>query len=76
MGGGMDMGGGAPAPAAAPPAGGEGPLSESFKAKSKKSKILGMLGEEEMKCTDLFDMDKAQQNIYEMEDKLNEILND
>ena len=35
-----------------------------------------MLGEEEMKFTDLFDMDKAQQNIYEMEDKLNEILND
>jgi hypothetical protein len=76
MGGGMDMGGGGAPPAAAPPAGGEGPLSESFKAKSKKSKILGMLGEEEMKFTDLFDMDKAQQNIYEMEDKLNEILND
>ena len=74
MGGGMDMGGGGAPAAAAPPAGGEGPLSESFKAKSKKSKILGMLGEEEMKFTDLFDMDKAQQNIYEMEDKLNEIL--
>jgi hypothetical protein len=35
-----------------------------------------MLGEEEMNFSDLFDMDKAQQNIYEMEHKLNEILND
>jgi hypothetical protein len=77
MGGGMDMGGGSsPAPEAAPPAGGEGPLSESINNRGKKSKILGMLGEEEMKFTDLFDMDKAQQNIYEMEHKLNEILND
>jgi hypothetical protein len=78
MGGGMDMGGGsAPAPESAPPAaGGEGPLSESINNRGKKSKILGMLGEEEMKFTDLFDMDKAQQNIYEMEHKLNEILND
>ncbi len=77
MGGGMDMGGGStPAPEVAPPAGGEGPLSESINNRGKKSKILGMLGEEEMKFTDLFDMDKAQQNIYEMEHKLNEILND
>jgi hypothetical protein len=76
MGGGMDMGGGAPAPEAAPPAGGEGPLSESINNRGKKSKILGMLGEEEMNFSDLFDMDKAQQNIYEMEHKLNEILND
>jgi hypothetical protein len=76
-GGGMDMGGGSsPAPEVAPPAGGEGPLSESINNRGKKSKILGMLGEEEMKFTDLFDMDKAQQNIYEMEHKLNEILND
>ena len=35
-----------------------------------------MLGEEEMKFTDLFDMDKAQQNIYEIENKLKDILND
>jgi hypothetical protein len=77
MGGGMDMGGGSsPAPESAPPAAGEGPLSESINNRGKKSKILGMLGEEEMKFTDLFDMDKAQQNIYEMEHKLNEILND
>ncbi len=73
-GGGMEMGGGAPAPAA-PETGGSEPLSESFK-KSKKSKILGMLGEESLEFTDLFDMNKAQQNIYEIENKLNDILND
>ncbi len=91
MGGGMpslgggDMGGapggeigGAPeAPlggeAAAAPA---APLSESLGNKTKKSKILGMLGEEELDLSDLFDMDKAQQNIYEIENKLKEILND
>ena len=67
-GGGMDMGGGAP-PAAEPP-GGEGPLSES-----KKSKILGMLGEGD-DLSQLFDINKAQQNIYEIETKLNDILND
>jgi hypothetical protein len=74
-GGGMDMGGGAPASEPAP--GGEGPLSESYiPAKSKKSKILGMLGEEKEDFSTLFDMEKAQQNIYEIENKLNDILND
>ena len=70
-GGGMDMGG---APAS-PPAesGGEAPLSESI---SKKSKILGMLGEEKEDFNVLFDMERAQQNIYEIENKLNDILND
>lgn len=70
-----DMGMGAPAPSTPAPAGGEGsePLSES---KSKKSKILGMLGEEELTFNDLFDMDKAQQNIYEIETKIKDILND
>jgi hypothetical protein len=68
--GGMDLGGGAPPPAE----GGGEPLSES--TKSKKSKILGMLGEEKQSFNDLFDMDKAQRNIYEIENKLNDILND
>jgi hypothetical protein len=68
--GGMDMGGGAPA-AEAPPAGGAEPLAES----SKKRKILGMLGESE-EFTDLFDMNRAQQNIYEIENKLKDILNE
>jgi hypothetical protein len=69
-GGGMDMG----APPAAPAGGeGESPLSES---KSKKSKILGMLGEEKTSFRDLFDMEKAQQNIYEIENKIKDILND
>jgi hypothetical protein len=68
-GGGMDMGGGAPSPEP-PAAGGEAPLSES-----KKSKILGMLGEGD-DISELFDINKAQQNIYEIETKLNDILND
>jgi hypothetical protein len=73
-GGGMDMGGGAPPP---PAGGGEEPLSESTLAKkSKKSKILGMLGEEKEDFNILFDMEKAQQNIYEIETKINDILND
>ena len=69
----MGMGGaGAPPPAGgAPEAGGEAPLSES-----RKSKILGMLGEETLEIKDLFDINKAQQNIYEIENKLNDILND
>ena len=68
--GGMDMGGGAPPP---PPSGegGEEPLSES-----KKSKILGMLGEESEDFNILFDMEKAQKNIYEIETKIKDILND
>jgi hypothetical protein len=68
---GGDMGGMPPPPAAG--GGGEAPLSE---ATSKKSKILGMLGEEKEDFNVLFDMEKAQQNIYEIENKLNDILND
>jgi len=68
----MDTGG-SPAPAA----GGEAPLSEStLPTKSKKSKILGMLGEEKEDFSALFDMKRAQQNIYEIENKLKDILND
>jgi hypothetical protein len=70
--GGMDMGGGGAAPAEAPAAGGEA-LSEST---SRKSKILGMLGEEKEDFNILFDMNKAQQNIYEIETKITDILND
>ena len=71
-GGGMgDMGGGATPPPAGgeAPAGGESPLSES-----KKNKIFGMLGESN-DFNDLFDVNKAQQNIYEIENKLKDILN-
>ncbi len=71
-GGGMDMGGGM-APSGGGEAGGEGPLSESV---SKKSKILGMLGDDSLSINDLFDMDKAQRNIYEIETKIKDILND
>ena len=69
MGGGMGGGSSSSAPPP-PPGGGEAPLSES-----RKSKILGMLGENE-KFDELFDMNKAQQNIYEIENKLKDILND
>jgi hypothetical protein len=67
--GGLDMGGGASPPI--PTSGDEGPLSES-----RKSKILSMLGDEKMEFDDLFDMNKAQQNIYEIENKIIDILND
>lgn len=68
--GGAPPAGGPPPPSGAP-SGGEEPLAES-----KKSKILGMLGEEKLEFSDLFDMKKAQENIYEIENKLNDILND
>ena len=67
MGGDMGM----PPPAeSAPMEGGGAPLSES-----RKNKILGMLGEGD-EIADLFDINKAQQNIYEIENKLKDILND
>jgi len=69
-GGGMDMGAGAPPPPPPPAGGGDAPLSES-----KKNKILSMLGDGN-KIEDLFDVNKAQQNIYEIENKLNDILNE
>ena len=68
-GGGMDMGGPASTPSAEPADAGE-PLSES-----KKSKLLGMLGESD-EMGDLFNLEKAQKNIYEIENKLKDILND
>ena len=73
---GGDMGG-----ADAPPMD-DAPLSEEKKknkstaSKNKKSKILGMLGDETKDFDDLFDIDKAQRNIYEVENKLKDILND
>ena len=72
---GGDMGMGAPAdmgaPAEATPPAGAAPLSES-----RKDKILSMLGDDSEKLEDLFDINKAQQNIYEIENKLKDILND
>jgi hypothetical protein len=71
-GGGMDMGGAPPPPSGGGGSeGGDAPLSES-----RKSKILGMLGEEDLSFEHLFDMKKAQQNIYEIENKIKDILND
>jgi len=73
-GGGMDMGGMggiSPEPSSEPAA----PVAEPPLSESKKKKILGMLGEGE-NLEDLFDMKKAQKNIYEIENKLKDILND
>ncbi len=69
MGGEPPMGGGETPAAPVTEPGGEAPLSES-----KKKKILGMLGEGDG-LEDLFDMKKAQQNIYEIETKIKDILN-
>ena len=67
---GGDMGGMGTDMGAPPPAeGGEPPLSES-----KKDKILNMLGEGK-DINELFDMNRAQQNIYEIENKIKDILN-
>jgi hypothetical protein len=69
-GGGMDMGAPPTPPSApSPPAGGEAPLSEN-----KKIRLTNFLGESN-NLEDLFDINKAQQNIYEIENKLNDILN-
>jgi hypothetical protein len=59
-----------PMDSAPPMEGGTAPLSEG-----RKNKILGMLGEGD-EIADLFDVNKAQQNIYEIENKLKDILND
>lgn len=69
LGGGDDLGGGTEPPAPME-GGGDEPLSEG-----RKGKILGMLGESE-DFDDLFDMEKAQKNIYEIENKLKDILNE
>jgi len=57
------------APAGAAPATGAAPLSES-----RKDKILSMLNED-VTLENLFDGKKAQENIYQMEKAINEILN-
>ena len=69
-GGGMDMGAPPTPPSSpSPPPGGEAPLSEN-----KKIRLTNFLGESN-NLEDLFDINKAQQNIYEIENKLNDILN-
>lgn len=59
--------------AGAAPTGNEpsAPLSENV---TKKEKILSMLNED-TSMSDLFDMEKAQKNIYEIEKTIKEILN-
>ena len=63
--------GGLSSPPPPSPSGGEA-LSES-----KKDKIISMLGgDEKLSLNDLFDFNKAQSNIYEIENKIKDILND
>lgn len=66
---GSDLGGGGSAPPPPPVEGGDEPLSEG-----RKNKILGMLGDESQDFDDLFDIKRAQQNIYEIENKLKDII--
>jgi hypothetical protein len=60
-----------PTPAAAP----SGEPSEPLSERKKFSKIRSVLGESQ-ENDDLFNLEKAQKNIYEIENKLNDILND
>jgi hypothetical protein len=71
--GGMGGGGAIPPPPAGGEAGGEGPLSESTKKKRNLSEILD---EDPIDFSNVVDMKKAQDSIYEMEQKLKDILND
>ena len=66
-------GGGSIPPSAAsePPGEASEPLSE----RKKFSKIRSVLGESQ-ENNDLFNLEKAQKNIYEIENKLNDIIND
>ena len=43
-------------------------------AEGRKRKILSELGDENLDFDDLFDVDKAQQNIYEIENKIKDII--
>jgi hypothetical protein len=65
--GGADMGG-SPSP---PSTGASEPLAES----TKKRNLLNMLGDGD-DLSELFDINKAQKNIYEIENKLKNILNE
>ncbi len=71
-GGGGEMGGSTPP---APPSGPGETLSEGPND-SKKNKILSMLGDDKSELNDLFNFNKAQHNIYEIENKIKDILND
>ena len=71
--GGLGGGSSVPPPPAGGAEGGEGPLSESVKKKKNLSEILD---EDPIDFSNLIDMKKAQDSIYEMEQKLKDILND
>ena len=62
-------GGGSSAPSAPEPEGGE-PLSEE-----RKKRLVTMISDNN-DLEELFDLERAQKNIYEIENKLNKLLND
>jgi len=64
---GMDM------PSAPPSGGGDSAPAEPL-SESRKIKMNNILGESD-DISDLFDLDKAKKNIYEIENKLKDILN-
>jgi len=74
--GGGDLGGGDMGSAPEPPIGGDVGGDEPLSENSKKSKILSMLGDEKEDFDNLFDVDKAQRNIYEIENKIKDIIKD
>ena len=75
-GGGGEMGAPSPGPGGETPPTGGGEMGAPPLSESRKSKILSMLGEEKLSLDDLFDFNKAQRNIYEIENKIKDILND
>ena len=78
-GGGMDLSGAAPPPAAGgAPAGGEGmaPAGGTTLGENKTPKTFSMFSDEQKALDDLFDFKKATRNIYEVDQKIKDILND
>jgi hypothetical protein len=66
------LGGGMPPSTSSEP---PGEASEPLSERKKFSKIRSVLGESQ-ENNDLFNLEKAQKNIYEIENKLNDIIND
>lgn len=69
-----DMGGGMPSIPAAPAGGESQPLSEEYIRRQKRNRI-NVFGLDPKEC-DLFNLERAQESINEMTEKINKILND
>lgn len=68
-----DMGGGMPSIPAAPAGGEPEPLSEEYIRRQKRNRI-NVFGLDPKEC-DLFNLERAQESINEMTEKINKILN-